>query len=240
MTYNIHHGRGVDGRVDLERIARLIRGQNVDLVALQEVDKGTQRTQGVDIAAQLAALTGMDFVFEKNIDFQGGEYGNAILSRYPILNSTNHHYKMLHPDEQRGMISATVGVHGQSLTLVSTHLDFRPDPAERISNIIEIERFVTSSPHHAVILAGDFNDTPGGTVHRRMKASFTDSWEAAGEGEGFTYASDAPNKRIDYIYLFPKPSWHVKSAKVVSHEASDHLPLIVEAMLTNQSTSEPQ
>jgi endonuclease/exonuclease/phosphatase family metal-dependent hydrolase len=233
MTYNIHHGRGLDGRVDLERIAHVIREHNVDLVALQEVDKGTRRTDGMDIAARLAALTAMEFVFEKNIDFQGGEYGNAILSRHPVLASSNQHFKMLHPGEQRGMLSATVDFHGHTVTLVSTHLDFRPDPVERISNISEIERFVWRRRDHPVVMAGDFNDTPGGTVHLQMRASFTDAWEAAGVGDGFTYVSDAPSKRIDYIYLFPKSSWHVNSTQVGSCDGSDHLPLVVEAMLVD-------
>ena len=233
MTYNIHHGRGMDERVDLDRIGKLIREQNVDLVALQEVDKGTQRTDGIDIAADLAALTGMHFVFEKNIDFQGGEYGNAILSRHPILTSTNRHYKMLRPGEQRGMLSATIEVNGRKLIFVATHLDYRPDPAERISNVGEIEEFVSASGTNPIIIAGDFNHTRGATVHLGMKEMFTDSWEAAGDGDGFTYSSELPTKRIDYIYLFPKTAWSAQSADVLSSDASDHLPLVVEATLTN-------
>jgi endonuclease/exonuclease/phosphatase family metal-dependent hydrolase len=233
MTYNIHHGRGMDGEVDLGRIAKLIREQEVDLVALQEVDKGTQRTDGIDIAAELARLTGMHFVFAKNIDFQGGEYGNAILSRQPILSSTNRHYKMLRPGEQRGLLSATIGFGGRVITFASTHLDFRPDPAERISNMGEIEEFVSAAGKNPVVIAGDFNDVPGGTVHRRMKETFTDVWEAGGTGDGFTYSSEEPDKRIDYIYLFPKTSWRVKSANVPTSTASDHLPLVAEATLSN-------
>jgi len=233
MTYNIHHGRGLDGKVDLNRIAKLIRDQDVDLVALQEVDRGTQRTEGIDIAAQLAELTRMHFVFEKNIDFQGGEYGNAILSRHPILSSTNRHYQMLRPGEQRGMLSAKINMDGRPLTFVATHLDFRPDPSERISNLGEIEKFVTDSGGDTIIVAGDFNDQPGGTVHARMKNTFTDSWEQAGIGDGFTYSSEEPTKRIDYIYLYPKTSWTVHRANVPPSDASDHLPLVVEAAFSN-------
>lgn len=233
MTYNIHHGRGMDDRVDLERIAKLIREQNVDLVALQEVDKGTQRTGGIDIAGRLAGLTGMHFVFEKNIDFQGGEYGNAILSKLPILNSTNRHYQMLRPGEQRGLLSAKVEIGGRTITFAATHLDYRPDPAERIYNLGEIEEFVAASGNNPILIAGDFNDTPGGTVHLRMKETFSDAWEGAGTGNGFTYSSEAPVKRIDYVYLFPKTAWRVKSADVLSSDASDHLPMVIEATLSN-------
>src|SRR6185436_12649301 len=78
MTYNIHHGQGADGKVDLERIAALIKTQRVDIVALQEVDRGTLRTVRRDLAAELGKLTGMNFTFGKNIDYQSGAYGTAI------------------------------------------------------------------------------------------------------------------------------------------------------------------
>ncbi len=233
MTYNIHHGRGLDERVDLDRIAKLIRDQNVDLVALQEVDKGTERTGGIDIAADLAGLTGMHFVFEKNIDFQGGAYGNAILSRQPILSSTNLHYQMLRPGEQRGLLSADIEIGGRLITFAATHLDYRPDPAERINNMGEIEEFVSASGKNPVIIAGDFNDQPGGAVYSRMTGTFIDAWVEGGSGDGFTYSSEVPTKRIDYVYLFPKMSWSVKSADVLSSDASDHLPLVIEATLSN-------
>jgi endonuclease/exonuclease/phosphatase family metal-dependent hydrolase len=233
MTYNIHHGRGMDGRVDLDRIAKLIRDQNVDLVAIQEVDKGTERTGGIDIAAELAGLTKMYFVFEKNIDFQGGEYGNAILSRHPILGSTNLHYQMLRPGEQRGLLSAEIEIGGRTITFAATHLDYRPDPAERINNMGEIDTFVSRSGENPLIIAGDFNDQPNGAVYSRMTATFIDAWAEGGTGDGFTYSSEVPAKRIDYIYLFPKTTWSVKSADVLSSDASDHLPLVIEATLSN-------
>ena len=80
LCYNIHHGEGVDRKLDLERIARVIRSVSPEVVALQEVDRNTQRTGRVDQPAELARLTKMKVVFEKNIDFQGGQYGNALLS----------------------------------------------------------------------------------------------------------------------------------------------------------------
>src|SRR5688572_31668602 len=84
MTYNIHHGEGMDGKVDLERIAALIQNEQADIVALQEVDKGVERTARRDLGAELARLTGMQCVFSNNYHFQGGEYGNAVLTRFPI------------------------------------------------------------------------------------------------------------------------------------------------------------
>ena len=70
LSYNIHHGAGIDGKLDLPRIAGVITAVNPDLVALQEVDRKTRRTKQQDQPAMLAKLTGMKILFERNIDFQ--------------------------------------------------------------------------------------------------------------------------------------------------------------------------
>ena len=84
LTYNIHHGEGVDGKFDLPRIAEVIKSVSPHVVALQEVDQQTARSSGVDQPAELSRLTGMEVVFGRNIDFQGGGYGTAVLSTLPV------------------------------------------------------------------------------------------------------------------------------------------------------------
>src|ERR1044071_240107 len=84
MTYNIHVGVGMDKKLDLQRIADVIRKHDPDLVGLQEVDRGVQRTQRIDEIVELAKLTRMDYAFAFNLPYQGGQYGVAILSRLPI------------------------------------------------------------------------------------------------------------------------------------------------------------
>src|SRR5438034_4827714 len=84
MTYNIHVGVGMDKKLDLARIAGVINAQHPDLVGLQEVDRGVERTQRIDEIAELAKLTHMDYAFAFNLRYQGGQYGVAILSRFPI------------------------------------------------------------------------------------------------------------------------------------------------------------
>ena len=232
LTYNIHHGRGLDGEVDLERIAEVIRTANADLVALQEVDRGTRRTSGLDIAKELGRLTNMQFVFAKNIDFQGGEYGNAILSRYQIQDSSNQHYRMIREGEQRGMLRATIRLADRKIVFASTHLDHRSDPTERISNVDEIKEFL-SQQKSPVILAGDFNDRPDGAVHQELTKVFIDVWESAGLGDSHTFSSDNPRSRIDYIFLSPKSEWDVRNASVIESQASDHLPLLAEIVLVD-------
>jgi endonuclease/exonuclease/phosphatase family metal-dependent hydrolase len=89
LTYNIHHGEGMDGRFDLPRVADVVKNAQADLVALQEVDEGTQRASGVNEVTELARLTDMHAAFGKAMDFSGGAYGVAILSRWPLRGTRN-------------------------------------------------------------------------------------------------------------------------------------------------------
>jgi len=231
LCYNIHHAEGLDGKVDTDRIAQLILEHKADLVGLQEVDKGVQRTQGRDLAAELAEKTGLHAWFDRNINHQGGEYGNAILSRFPILTRTNTHYKMLRPGEQRGLQRATLDVHGQKIAFLNTHLDYRPDDSERKLNVGEIRAAVKSPGGLPALVVGDFNCAPDSAVQASLREFLTDSWLIAGKGEGFTIPVREPRSRIDYIFHTPASHWRVDSIRVLESEASDHLPVLAELTL---------
>ena len=168
MTYNIHHGAGLDRKVDLQRIADLIKQEQADIVALQEVDKGVERTARRDCPAELAALTGMTCVFSNNYHFQGGEYGNAVLTRFPVKRWTNRHYQMLRPGEQRGLLQIVLDVHGRELVFMDTHIDYRGDDTERLQNAAEILEAMKAYSGRPMILCGDFNDTPGSRTHQKL------------------------------------------------------------------------
>jgi endonuclease/exonuclease/phosphatase family metal-dependent hydrolase len=84
VSYNIRHGAGLDGKVDLQRIAKVIAKEKPEVVTLQEVDQECTRSGSVDQAAELGRLLKMEHRFGKFMDFQGGEYGMAVLSRFPI------------------------------------------------------------------------------------------------------------------------------------------------------------
>jgi endonuclease/exonuclease/phosphatase family metal-dependent hydrolase len=228
MTFNIHHGRGLDNEVDLNRIAKLIVREGADVVALQEVDKGVARTARRDLPAELAVLTGMTAIFSNNFHFQGGEYGNAILTKFPVTQWQNHHYQMLRVGEQRGLLQATLNLHGRELLLLNTHIDYRGDDTERWMNVAEIESVIRQHPNQPIILCGDFNDTPGSRVHRRLTETFTDVWEQAGVGPGFTYPVLQPSKRIDFIWLSHPLGIKARRAWVPATDASDHLPVVAE------------
>src|SRR5213075_3201015 len=125
MTYNIHVGVGMDKKLDLPRIAAVINAQRPDLVGLQEVDRGVQRTQRIDEIVELAKLTRMDYAFAFNLRYQGGQYGVAILSRFPIRATDHRLYQNTREAERRGFIRAEVSVHGRLLNFVTTHLDYQ-------------------------------------------------------------------------------------------------------------------
>lgn len=228
MTYNIHHGEGLDGRVDLNRIAELVRAQQADIVALQEVDRGVQRTDRRDFPAELAALTGLTCVFSNNFAFQGGEYGNAVLTRFPVVRWTNTHLRMLRPAEQRGVLQLVLDVQGRELLFLNTHIDYRPDDAERLANVGQFREVLAQYPGLPAVFAGDFNDTPGSRTYHALSEDWADVWRSAGTGEGFTIPSQTPNKRIDYLWIRQDSPLHAVRAWVPASTASDHLPLVAD------------
>jgi len=237
LTYNIHHGEGLDGKVDIERIAKVIRDARADIVALQEVDRGVERTRRIDIMTMLADMTGLTYAFGKNIEYQGGDYGNGVLTRFPILEERNHHYTMIRDGEQRGLLQLVLDVRGQEIVIMNTHIDYRPDDAERVSNVGELRNIARRYLPRPVIVCGDFNDLPASRTVNLMKEDFLDTWEAVGQGDGFTYPAATPEKRIDYIFITnPTTGGSLVlrpiSAKVLRSDASDHIPLLVEFMIS--------
>jgi endonuclease/exonuclease/phosphatase family metal-dependent hydrolase len=230
FCYNIHHGEGLDGRVDLERIARLITDQRADLVALQEVERGTTRTGGRDLAAELGRLTGLTPHFVQNIPYQGGAYGIAVLSRFPIKRTAHTLLRKVGDGEQRGVQHVVVEVQGRELLFLNTHLDHRRDPAERDQSAEELRRIVAAAGATPVILCGDFNATPDSTAIRRLREFLTDTWSVVGQGPGHTVPVRKPTRRIDYIWV-SSPALVPRKMEVLLSEASDHLPIVAEIQL---------
>jgi endonuclease/exonuclease/phosphatase family metal-dependent hydrolase len=232
MTYNIQHGEGIDKKVDLARIARVITDAKADIVALEEVDRGVKRTAGRDEPAELAQLTGLTAYFDNNFHYQGGEYGNAVLTRFPIKRAKNTHYRMLRQGEQRGVIQLVLDVDGRDVLFMATHIDYRADDSERLINIDEMKSIVADATGAKlpVILCGDFNDIPGSRTHAKVKGFLSDTWELVGHGDGLSYSTDHPKKRIDYVWISPATIEPVSIA-VLQSEASDHLPVLAELRL---------
>jgi len=242
MTWNVHHGEGIDKKVDIERIAKLILSEKPDVVALQEIDRGVERSGKIDIITRLADLTDMTYAFGMTTDFQGGEYGNAFLTRFPILEERNLKYSLIRPGEQRGLLQLILDFRGEEIVVANTHLD-QSDDAGRASSVGELRSTLRAYSPRPIVVCGDFNDLPESQVIADLRKDFEDSFGLVGRGEGFTYPSDAPNRRTDYILTLKnaKPdsataAVHLQamSARVLQSSASDHLPLLVEFELRTE------
>ena len=227
MTYNIHVGVGMDKKLDLQRIADVINREKPDLVGLQEVDRGVKRTEGKDEIAELAAMTKMKFAFAHNLDFQGGQYGVAILSRYAIRNMDHRMYENKREAERRGMLRIEVEIGGHALSFVTTHLDYQYADG-RLFEAEQMLKFI-GDVREPMILVGDLNDEPIGGAYQLIKTQFKDAWiESGSAGEGWSFPADAPRKRIDYIFYRSPRLIRTKKIQVVSTLASDHVPVVAE------------
>lgn len=227
MTYNIHVGVGMDKKLDLKRIADVINRENPDLVGLQEVDRGVKRTEEKDEIAELAKLTRMDFSFAHNLDYQGGQYGVAILSRHLIQKADHQKYENKRETERRGMLRVEVEIDGKKLNFVTTHLDYQFEDGR----LFETEQLLRLLEGIAgpLIIAGDFNDEPKGSAYKLMLTRFEDTWiRSKAKGEGLTFPANQPVKRIDYIFARATDRIRVKKVWVIDSLASDHLPLMAE------------
>lgn len=224
LCYNIRHGLGSDEALDLARIARVIEAADADLVSLQEVDRGVTRSGGVDQPAELGRLTGMTALFERNIPFQGGEYGNAVLTRLPVERSANHALPQMREGEQRGALEVVVGSPGGPVRFIATHFDYRPDDSERVASIQTLEQIAVDADFPTIV-AGDLNASPDSRVMRDLLSR----WHSAlPPGEHATYPALIPEKQIDWVLMRPAPRWRVISAVVLDEPAaSDHRPVLV-------------
>ncbi len=222
MAYNVKHGQGMDGEVDLERIARVIEAQEVDVVTLQEIDRVCERSGGLDQAAWLGERLGMEAVFGSFMEYQGGHYGMAVLSRHPIVSSENH---PLPPGpEPRTALAARVRLPGgREVVVVGVHL-YRTEE-ERMA---QAEQMLAALDQVdvPVILAGDFNSTPDSPVMARLRKDFTN----VPKGEDhLTFDSVTPRVEIDYVLLRPAGAFIDPTLDVLDEPlASDHRPLVCE------------
>ena len=228
ISYNIHAGRDADGGFNLDRIAHIIAEENADMVGLNEVDHGTRRSKGMDQAKYIAGRLHCHYAFGKAIDHSGGEYGNAFLSKYPVVASRNHRLP-IHSSgisELRSMLECDVNRNGKLIKVCTTHLGL-----SKVERQLSIEYIsgVLRTMGTSVVLLGDFN-----LVHAKdfeellpLKEVLKDTAEDIGDGSDLmTFDSKNPGTKIDYILA----SKDMKTLDTYTRAslASDHLPLICE------------
>lgn len=226
MTYNIHHGKGTDKQTDLYRIADIIEKSKADIIGLNEVDRNfSMRSNYKDQISWLAKQLNLYQGFSPSISLksknQAREYGNAILSRYPIktLKSYPFHLK---PGlaEPRSILEASIQIKEKQVQFYVTHLSLNSFLHRRQSNFILHQN--CSDP---TIIMGDWNMKPESKKWSHITKEFRDVWKLMGNGTGYTYPSNKPRIRLDYLFVNQEVRViNVEIVKILS-VASDHLPL---------------
>jgi len=226
LTYNLHHCQGTDGKLDIPRIAEVITKSGADLVALQEVDNGTRRTNHVDQAKELAKLTIMHSAFGQAMQYDAGWYGDAVLSRFEIVDTqaVPLPFKPIERHEPRVAMSVRIKLpNGQGLTMISTHLDHNGGKQnDRVDQAKKINEAFKETP--LAILAGDMNAAPTNDALKILHEQWFDSTSINAEP---TCPADHPKSKIDYVLFKPAEKWRVIETHVIDEEvASDHRPFL--------------
>ncbi|SIO10014.1 endonuclease/exonuclease/phosphatase family protein [Chitinophaga niabensis] len=231
LSYNIRRGIPMTGTaIDLQGTADVIKSIQPDLVALSEVDRYTKRSGAtVDQAKELGRLTGMYSYFTKAMAYDGGEYGDAVLSRFPILDSLRLELPIaLAGSEPRSVAMITVEAEGMKFNFAATHLDHLGAEDNRI---LQANRLVKDLTQNPLVLAGDLNALPTSQTIGILKQQFTMGCLNC----AYTFPSDKPDRTIDYIMFKPANHFRVISyGPVTGKLASDHLPLVAILQMTKK------
>jgi endonuclease/exonuclease/phosphatase family metal-dependent hydrolase len=241
VTFNTHHGVGDDRRHDLPRLAKVLQAADADVICLQEVDRYFgSRSEDVDQALLLSRALDMQLAWGPAIDEpraagEPRQYGNALLSRLPILVSDVH--PLPGTGEPRSALRTMVELDGGALWITATHLT-TTSAQERAAQVAALAELHTG-PMETGVVVGDFNTGPDADELLPLRERFTDAWELAPDrqdqagwrmwhrGHGDTFPAKGPRKRIDQVWV--SAGIEVTAARVLGGDgASDHLPFAVD------------
>lgn len=227
MTYNLHNGFNRQGRLDLEALAKTIEDSQAQVVGLQEISRGWLVWGGVDMLAWLSQRLNMAYVSGPTADAQ---WGNAVLTRYPIVSAD---LVKLPTDDLlllRGYIRVVIGIGAGEITFIDTHYhQVYEDSAIRVQQSQALIAGISLS--EPTILVGDMNAEPDSAeMDLLAEAGLVESALAMGYQPAYTYPSDQPDRQIDYIWLTPLLAG--LDFEVLQTTASDHLPLVMQVELS--------
>lgn len=241
MSYNIHHGQGTDGKIDLERIARTIRSVEPDLVALQEVDNEVPRSNRIDQIDELSKLTDMSGASVGCIKLNGGDYGNAILGPWFSQDEDTDFFESLpNPDngEERCLNKRKIQPtkQHQPFYFLCTHFDHRPKEATRIASAKFINEWTKEHGDMPMIMAGDFNSRPESETQKELLKI----WTRTNKEPMPTEPVEKPVNQIDYIFVKPANRFRILKTEVLPEAvASDHRAIWAEVeLLPSKSKAE--
>jgi endonuclease/exonuclease/phosphatase family metal-dependent hydrolase len=238
MTYNVHSCVGLDGRLAPSRVARIIRGFDPDIVAVQEIDVHRARSRGEDQATRLARELEMEAAFCCTVDRAAEKYGHALLTRFPVQIVASGLFGPVEDHrEPRGVLLAKIDVAGRDIYVANTH--FGLSGAERLAQMQTflgpewLGRVPADAP---LIVCGDFNMTPASNVYALMLGRLRDAQTIAPAGTRGnsrprrTFPSPFPVSRIDFVFV--SNHFEVEQVRVPRNSqtrvASDHLPVVAD------------
>jgi len=239
MTYNVHSCVGTDGQYSIERIIRVIEKSRADIVALQELDGG-RHFNGINSQAEfIAGKLGMHFHFHSAYGEKKKDFGNAILSRYPmkvIKAARLPKYGWKNLFESRGILWVKIEYEKTCINVLTTHLSLWL-PERRNQTSLLLNHHWTSHEilkEGPVILCGDFNMAPSSDLYRQIIREFRDAAGSVKDKRQLrTWTSSFPIRRLDYIFY--RGGFRIKEIQVpkrgLEKAASDHLPVIAELSL---------
>ena len=234
VTYNV----GIFNKYikdDYQLIADMMKKIDADAICMNELDNNTNRTRHVYQLKHFASLMGSwDFEYGAAMPYDGGEYGDAVLSKHPIIETRSYRLPCAasQPGEDRSLCVIRVEIDGKDLYVASTHLDHLSGDASRLVQANEIRRIRDTELDGDLILAGDLNAIPSSNVIATMTSFLTNT----GPIDQYTFPSDDPSRKIDYIMYAPIEHFGVQNCTVVSRsdqqvdgvDASDHRPVVAD------------
>ena len=238
-SYNILHGRDYpyylqtkEERIDLAQTASAIRDLKLDICGLNEV-RNQENVAGLcHQAKEIARELGYYYAFGKAINHRGGEYGNALVSRYPILSTKV--IPIVVPAEERiegqayedrALLCAEILVDGQKITVLVSHFGLNADEMEKA---VAVVRDVAAGCDTPLMLMGDLNFKPDSPFYDALCGIFRDT-AAIGEDPFHTFPSQKPDRKIDYVFI--SDAWETVDAYVPNVQYSDHRPYVTELKL---------
>jgi endonuclease/exonuclease/phosphatase family metal-dependent hydrolase len=235
MTYNIHSCIGIDGKIRPERIISVIRSCRADVIALQEVDANRRRSRGHEQARMIAEALAMSHHYYAVSDWNGEQYGLAIISRYPLEHVQSGHLTPIdhaHRSEARGALWVKLTTPAGVVNVVNTHFGLRREERQRQAEILLGDDWLgqirTAEP---IILCGDLNDGPKSLVCKSFGRRLVDvACRLPNHRPRATFISTMPLRRLDYIFASDHFSVNaVRQPRTPTAKlASDHLPVCAE------------
>ncbi|MCK0145559.1 endonuclease/exonuclease/phosphatase family protein [Arenibacter sp. F26102] len=231
MSFNILHGATTKNDFNLDTLAGVINYYQPDLVALQEVDFKTKRAKNYDLPTELGIRTKMASLFARAMYYDGGEYGEAVLSKFTFIGSENLGLPHLPNSEPRAALVTRVKTKkGNTIQFVGTHLDHLKDETDKVMQAKAIVKSLGDT-EYPTLLVGDLNAVPNSNPINIISEKFSkpkhpNAWKG-------TFPATGPNICIDHIMYNQPEKWQVLEYEVLCENyASDHCIVIATLVFT--------